>query len=85
MSFLFHNYQKDIFTKLWGDKFENAEVLPSPHLPVITEKHFIEYLNKIGVRKLDTESCRSSPNCQINSSNSITDISLSAKLCNKGV
>ncbi|CAH8437442.1 unnamed protein product [Schistosoma intercalatum] len=78
------NYrEKDIFTKLWGDKFENAEVLPSPHLPVITEKHFIEYLNKIGVRKLDTESCRSSPNCQINSSNSITDISLSVKLCNK--
>ncbi|CAH8492616.1 unnamed protein product [Schistosoma rodhaini] len=78
------NYrEKDIFTKLWGDKFENAEVLPSPHLPVITEKHFIEYLNKIGVRNLDTESCRSSPNCQINSSNSVTDISLSVKSSNK--
>ncbi|CAH8435944.1 unnamed protein product, partial [Schistosoma turkestanicum] len=69
------NYrEKDIFAKLWGDKFENAEVLPSPHLPVITEKHFIEYFNKIGVRKLDNSLDKSSPKCQINSpSNSFSD------------
>ncbi|KAH8854915.1 Vacuolar protein sorting-associated protein 54 [Schistosoma japonicum] len=79
------NYREtDIFAKLWGDKFENAEVLPSPHLPVITEKHFVEYLNKIGIRKSDTDSCRSSPKCQTNSlSNSFSDSSPSVKSSDK--
>ncbi|KAK4472932.1 hypothetical protein MN116_004136 [Schistosoma mekongi] len=81
------NYREtDIFAKLWGDKFENAEVLPSPHLPVITEKHFIEYLNKIGIRKSDTDSCRSSPKYQTNSlSNSFSDSSPSVKSSDKAL
>nr|CAH8822499.1 unnamed protein product [Trichobilharzia regenti] len=60
------NYREvDIFTRLWGDKFENAEVLPSPHLPVITEKHFEDYLSKLGVCKVvDTNSKISTPKCQ---------------------
>ncbi|CAH8437347.1 unnamed protein product [Heterobilharzia americana] len=62
------NYREvDIFSRLWGDKFENVEVLPSPHLPVITEKHFEEYLTKLGVRRVDANSHTSSPKCQINS------------------
>ncbi|VDQ05523.1 unnamed protein product [Trichobilharzia regenti] len=39
--------------------------MPSPHLPVITEKHFEDYLSKLGVCKVvDTNSKISTPKCQ---------------------
>ncbi|GAA54203.1 vacuolar protein sorting-associated protein 54, partial [Clonorchis sinensis] len=42
--------QIDIFSRTWGEQFERAEVLPSPTLPVITEKDFEHYLSKLGFR-----------------------------------
>ncbi|TPP57825.1 hypothetical protein FGIG_05567 [Fasciola gigantica] len=40
-------FQTDIFARTWGEQFERAEVLPSPQLPLVTEKDFERYLHKL--------------------------------------
>jgi len=43
----------DIFSRTWGVAFEQAEVMPSCHLPIITRQHFRRYLKKVGSRLKD--------------------------------
>ena len=41
-------FQRDFFTKTWGDSFLEKTDIPKPHyLPDITHAHFESYLRKI--------------------------------------
>lgn len=42
-----YRFQKDFFTKVWGDSFVEMIHVPNPsYLPNITKQHFESYLKK---------------------------------------